>query len=318
MKSIVSSADEYESLLGQWSDLESGLAMVLHHPAQTQEFLRRIEQYDRWMRELLWLDTDTGLYLLFQLAIGSPAGFSASHALVCAVLCQLLADELELPGHERNSLVRAAFTMNIAMTALQDQLAKQSTRPSPEQQTAINTHATESALMLNRLGVHDPLWLETVHLHHRKPTPDEQALSWSPARRLAHILSVADRYAAMISPRQTRQGRSAIESAKHVLQEDVPSPKPVAQSLIRLIGLYPPGTFVQLDSQETAVVLHRGESPDLPDVAIVFDELGILLKPPRLHRTCSGSPLIAAALVAPAIQTHINHHLILQLGNPAE
>lgn len=315
MTVIVASEDDYESLLGQWADLESGLAMVLHHPQLMQEFVPRVTQYDRWMQDLLRLDTDIGLYLLFQLAISSPAGYSTSHALVCAVLCQMLADELALPAHERNSLVRAALTMNVAMTGMQDQLSKQQTRPKPEQQIAINTHASEGALLLNRLGVADALWLEIVQLHHHKSGPDDNPSSWSPGLRLAHILSVVDRYAALISPRQTREGRSAIESAKHILQEDVALPKPVGQTLVRLIGLYPPGTFVQLDNHDIAVVLNRSAMPDLPNVAIILNAHGETLKPARLHRTSMGNPVVKTALVATAIQVRINHHRILQLGN---
>lgn len=315
MTVIVTSEDDYEGLLGQWSDLESGLAMVLHHPHNVQEFVPRIAQYDRWMQDLLRLDTDIGLYLLFQLAISSPAGYSTSHALVCAVLCQMLADDFALPAHERNCLVRAALTMNIAMTGLQDQLSKQHIRPKPEQQTAINTHASEGALLLQRLGVVESLWLEIVQLHHHRPAPNDDPQAWTPALHLAHILSVVDRYAALISPRQTREGRSAIESAKHILQEDVALTKPVGQSLVRLIGLYPPGTFVQLDSHEIAVVVNRSASPDLPNVAIILNAQGETLKPARLHRTSTGNPVVKTALVASAIQVRINHHRILQLSN---
>ena len=314
MKLIVNTDDDYESLLGQWSDLESGLAMALHHPDCAQEFVQRIAQYDRWMRELLLLDTDIGLYQLFQLAINSPAGYSTSHALVSAVLCQMIADAFSLPAQERDALVQAAFTMNIAMTGLQDQLTKQNTRPSPEQQSTINTHATEGTLILHRLGVTDPLWLEIVQLHHRKTAADENPDTWSAARRLAYILSVVDRYAAMISPRQSREGRSTIESAKHIMQDDATHQQTVAQTLVRLVGLYPPGTFVQLDSGEVAVVVNRGGSADLPNVAIVIGSQGSPVKPPRLHRTRSGRPIVKVALVAAAIQERIDHHLVLQLG----
>lgn len=314
MKLIVNTDDDYESLLGQWSDLESGLAMALHHPDCAQEFVHRIAQYDRWMRELLLLDTDIGLYQLFQLAINSPAGYSTSHALVSAVLCQMIADAFSLSVQERDALVQAAFTMNIAMTGLQDQLTKQNTRPSPEQQSTINTHATEGTLILHRLGVTDPLWLEIVQLHHRKTAADEKPDTWSVARRLAYILSVVDRYAAMISPRQSREGRSTIESARHIMQDDATHQQTVAQTLVRLVGLYPPGTFVQLDSGEVAVVVNRGGAADLPNVAIVIGTQGSPVKPPRLHRTRSGKPIIKVALVAAAIQERIDHHLVLQLG----
>ena len=72
--------NEYEDLLGQWSDLESGLGIILSSPASTQQFSHRVLQYDRWMQGLMQRDPDVGLYLLFQLASNSPVGYSASHA----------------------------------------------------------------------------------------------------------------------------------------------------------------------------------------------------------------------------------------------
>ena len=121
--------NEYEDLLAEWSDLESGLGMILGNPESVQQFAHRVLQYDRWMQGLLQRDPDVGLYLLFQLAGNSPVGYSASHALVCAVLCHLIASELLLPPRERDSLVRAALTMNIAMTRVQDELATQVEKP---------------------------------------------------------------------------------------------------------------------------------------------------------------------------------------------
>ena len=145
--------NEYEDLLGLWSDLESGLAIILGSPGSIQEFEQRVWQYDRWMKALLKRDTDVGLYLLFQLATNSPVGYSASHALVSAVLCHLIAVELKLPQTERDNLVHAALTMNIAMTALQDQLAGQIEKPTPQQQDAIRAHAVKGGLMLANMGV---------------------------------------------------------------------------------------------------------------------------------------------------------------------
>ena len=49
------------------------------------------------------MQLSVALYLLFQLASHSPAGYSASHALVCAVLCHLVAREIQLPQHERRA-----------------------------------------------------------------------------------------------------------------------------------------------------------------------------------------------------------------------
>jgi HD-GYP domain-containing protein (c-di-GMP phosphodiesterase class II) len=314
MSFIVQSEDEYEDLLGLWSDLESGLGIILSHPASAQEFEARLYQYDRWMQDLVRRDSDAALYLLFQLASHSPVGYSASHALVCAVLCHMLAPELALPEHERNSLVRAAFTMNIAMTELQDQLATQAGKPSLVQYAAIRAHPSKSALMLGNLGIRNELWLDIIALHHKVDTPPADLQALSPPDRLAHVLHVVDRYAAMISPRQSREGRSAIDSAQDIIQGTPGHDHSVGQALLRIVGLYPPGTFLQLEDGAVAVVMRRSTQPSLPDVAVVLNEKGQVLRPPSLQRTTTGTPRIRSALAASAMQERINHHVILQLG----
>ena len=45
--------DSYEDLLSLWSDLESGMGILLGHPASVQDFPRKIAQYDHWMQALL-------------------------------------------------------------------------------------------------------------------------------------------------------------------------------------------------------------------------------------------------------------------------
>lgn len=310
----VQTENEYEDLLSLWSDLEAGLGIILGSPASIQEFEKRVWQYDRWMKDLLQRDTDVGLYLLFQLASNSPVGYSASHALVSAVLCHLIAMELKLPQAERDSLVHAAMTMNIAMTSLQDQLASQIERPSAEQQQAIHAHAAKGALMLVNMGVVDALWLDTISLHHDESTDKGEFANISPVHRLARILRVVDRYAAMISPRKSREGRSATDSARSIIGQTSERHDEVGHALVRAVGLCPPGTYVRLDNREVAVVMRRSSKPNLPHVAIVLNEAGMLLNPPRLHRTANGSPDIKASLPPSAVRERLNHHLILQLG----
>ena len=305
---------EYEDLLSLWSDLESGLGIILGSPASVQEFEPRVWQYDRWMQGLLERDTDVGLYLLFQLATNSPVGYSASHALVSAVLCHLIAVELKLPLNERDSLVHAALTMNIAMTALQDELASQLEKPSNEQQTAIRIHTVKGGMMLANLGVTNTLWLDTISLHHDESTDKGELNSLPPEKRLARILRVVDRYAAMISPRKSREGRSATDSARSILSSTDEGHDEVGHALVRTVGLCPPGTYVRLDNNQVAVVMRRSNRLNLPHVAIVINEAGALMNPPRLHRTAHGSPGIKSALAPAAVRERLNHHLILQLG----
>ncbi|MEI6599584.1 MAG: HD domain-containing phosphohydrolase [Comamonadaceae bacterium] len=305
--------NDYQDLLSLWSDLESGLSIILSSPDSIQEFEQRVWQYDRWMKDMLERDPDLGLYLLFQLASNSPVGYSASHTLISAVLCHVLARELGLPEAERNSLVHAAMTMNISMTSLQDQLTEQADKPDPQQQEAIAAHPASSSALLTRIGVTDELWLHTVELHHDESTDKGELKVVSPIRRLARILRVVDRYAAQISPRKLREGRSATDSIRSIIAKSTQPPDEVGYALVRAVGLCPPGTYVRLDNGELAVVLRRSDQLNLPEVAIVINEEGQLITPPRLHRTAYGNPRIKTALPATAVRRRLNHHRILKL-----
>lgn len=311
----VQDESEYEDLLGLWSDLESGICILLGSPQSVQEFEQRVWQYDRWMQTLLERDADVGLYLLFQLATTSSAGYSTSHALVCAVLCHLIGKELALPASERDSLVHAALTMNIAMTELQDQLALQTEKLTTPQLEAIRTHAPKGGIMLaNSLHISDPLWVEIVSSHHDENTEKIELRLLPPHKRLVRILRVVDRYAAMISPRKSREGRSATESVRSIMTGAASYNDEVGHALVRAVGLCPPGTYVRLEDNTLAVVMRRSAKPNLPHVAVVTGVDGHVLSLPRLHRTIGGRPVIQAALATSVVRLRLNHHLVLQLG----
>jgi HD-GYP domain-containing protein (c-di-GMP phosphodiesterase class II) len=310
----VKDENEYEDLLAEWSDLESGLGIILSSPEATQEFAHRAVQYDRWMQSLMQRDPDAGLYLLFQLASNSPVGYSASHSLVCAVLCHLIAKVLVLPAKERDSLVRAALTMNVAMTAMQDVLANQSEKPTPVQQEMIRLHPLKGAMLLGNMAVRDDDWLEIVGSHHDNSVDVGDFRSVPPSVRLCRILKMVDRYAAMISPRLSRAGRSATESARAVIANSAKSDE-IGHALMLVVGLCPPGTYVRMDSDELGIILRRSLKPNLPYVAIVGGADGQLLPEPRLHATAQGAPNIRAALPASSVRAQLNHYEILLLGN---
>ncbi|MEH3086702.1 MAG: phosphodiesterase [Xylophilus ampelinus] len=288
-------AEAGEELLALWADLETGLATVLASPSGIADFGGKVVQYRRWLHALLLQDMDLSLYLLMQLATASRAGYSASHALVCAALCHIVAEALDLPAAERDALGHAALTMNLAMTAVQDRLALQASPPTPEQRDVIDRHAEQGARLLEQLGVRDPVWCETVRLHHTPPARKTALLAMPVAARLGHVLRTVDRYAAMVSPRASRPGRSVLESARTILgghryQDEV------GFALVRSVGLCPPGNFVELDNGEIAVVVRRSATPNKPVVAVLRLRDGSLPQQLRLHRLEEGPPQVRQVL----------------------
>ena len=52
---------EYEDLLSLWSDLESGLSVVLARPLLVQDFAAKVRQFDHWLQDLVAHDIDAAL-----------------------------------------------------------------------------------------------------------------------------------------------------------------------------------------------------------------------------------------------------------------
>ena len=304
----------YQDLLGLWSDLESALGFLLAQPALVQQFPTKIHQLDAWLRELITHDSDSALYVMFQLAGSSTIGYSASHALVCGTFCHLLAQHFELIPAERDALVRAALSMNIGMTQLQDQLALQRERPSVAQQEAIRSHPLDGQRLLLELGVADRLWLDVVGLHHINSNATLPLMQQPPAERLARILATCDRYAAMISPRRSRGGRSVAESVQTVTGPQSKLYEQVGEAMIHCIGLFPPGVFVALTTRETAVVLRRTAEPHHPLVARLLDERKVAFHQPRLQPTDAQHLRITHALPASEVNLQFDHRTMMRLG----
>lgn len=305
---------EYEDLLSLWADLESALSLLLSKPLLVQDFSAKVRQLDCWLQDLVAHDIDAALYLMFQLAATSTAGYSASHALVCATLCNIMAREFQLPRNERDSLVRAALTMNIGMTALQNELAEQRDKPNAQQKEAIQSHPLDSQALLERVFVADALWLDLVGQHHDTVSDKVPLASQPPVDRLTRILGTIDRYAAMISPRKSRAGRSATDSVRAIVGQEVEQTDEVSYTLVRAIGLCPPGTFVKLDNGETGIVLRRSDKPNMPLVASLLDRTGNHKPQPSLHATALGKPRIQSALARSAVKVELNHQIMVRIG----
>jgi hypothetical protein len=304
----------YQDLLGMWSDLEAALALLLSRPELIQQLPTKVQQLDHWLQELIGHDSDSALYLMFQLAGSSTVGYSASHALVCATLCHILSNDFALPLQERNALVFAACTMNIGMTQLQDHLALQREAPSVAQQEAIRQHPAEGRRRLQELGVHDVLWLDVVGMHHIHTAAQQPLLMQPPAERLARILATCDRYAAMISPRRSRPGRSIAESVQAITSPQSKLYEQSGQALVRSVGRFPPGVFVALSSGETGVVLRRTAHTDRPLVATLLDRRKVPLHVPLLVTIQPGQLDISHALPPPVVQTQVDHRTMARLG----
>jgi HD-GYP domain-containing protein (c-di-GMP phosphodiesterase class II) len=257
-------------------------------------------QPDETLLSLLYLSgTETRLY-------------SATHALIVSVLCQLAAsDILRWSDQERSAVGLAALTMNISMTSLQDMLSTQTNPLSGEQMRLIEQHPARSAAMLKDMGVMDPLWLETVALHHSRTTGP--LADKTPAQRLARLIQRADSFTARLSPRATRAPMGSTQAMQASYFDELKQVDEAGAALIKAVGVYPPGSFVRLVTNEVAIVLKRGTNTTTPKVACVLNRQGMPMLEPIVRDTGFPNYKITAPVARRDVKLQLQLHKFVQM-----
>lgn len=259
--------------VAQWPELQLRATQLLRSPS-AGDFDGRFQALHAELARSCEQAPDATLLALIYLSAQETHMYSATHAMLVSCVCMIVAREmLRWPVARVQQLGQAALTMNIAMTELQDQLAQQSLPLTAAQIAAVENHASRSVQMLRQLGVADPVWLEAVQCHHHR-TPGSLAKK-SEAQQMARLLQRADIFGARLAPRVARAPMPVTAAMQASYYDEEHQVDEAGAALVKALGVYPPGAFVRLATQEIAVVLRRGSTATTPRVAVVMNRDGM-------------------------------------------
>ena len=237
-------------------------------------FLKRLDELQRQLNHHAQRNPDGTLFALTYLTSSELRMYSATHAMLVAVMCSLAArDMLKWPESQEATLCKAALTMNLGMTELQDRLAQQKEPPNPEQRRQVEQHPVRSVVLLEQLGVIDQAWLESVLDHHSK-TPGPLAPRTA-GQQMARLIQRADLFAACLAPRAARLPATPAMAMQACYFDENREIDEAGAALVKTMGIYSPGSFVRLQTNELAVVIRRGANTTTPRVAIVVNRSGM-------------------------------------------
>jgi HD-GYP domain-containing protein (c-di-GMP phosphodiesterase class II) len=265
--------------------------------AEKDDLAFRVTELALDIQEACAQDPDAALACL-NLDYESP--YTVVHHLSAGMLCELITRRKGLSDHERVTLLCAALTHDLALVDIQDVLDRQATPLTRLQQTRVTAHPHDGADQLAALGVTEPMWLDTVRDHHERIDgsgyPDK--LVGNAIGLGARILGVADMYAAMVRDRPYRKAMLSRTAMRSLLTEQGgKSDTTITQTLIKEVGVFPPGAIVRLENGEVAVVKERQQSSLHPVVYTFVDaEARRILKP---HRRDTTQPQHAIAGMLP-------------------
>ena len=300
-----------------WLDLQVQ-ANALLRDVESPLFLAKLMRLNRRLMRLSASTPDSCLFALFHLSASEIKLYSATHSMLVSVMCVLAAREvLNWPEDEQRQIGLAALTMNIGITELQDQLATQIPPLQPDQKEAVTRHAANAAALLKAAGVNETVWLDAVRQHHGvRPGPMADR---TPAQRMARLIQRADIYSARLSPRASRLPMSPAAAMQASYFDEHKQVDEAGAALIKAIGIYSPGSFVKLHTQEVAAVVRRGLNTTTPKVAVLINREGMPTVEPVLRDTSNRDYRIVASVPHRDVKLQINLERMLTLtsGNPS-
>ncbi|RFO96562.1 phosphohydrolase [Rhodoferax lacus] len=294
-----------------WGDLQVQALRLLRDP-QSESFAERLDNVHQTLSQESQRNPNGVLFALIQLSASETEMYSATHAMLVSVMCGLAAREvLNWPEPVETLLRKSALTMNIGMTELQDRLTLQKRPPEPGQQALIDAHPQASVELLKALGVSDSTWLEAVAAHHALlPGP---LRSKTPAQRLARLIQRADMFAARLSPRLTRPPVSPAVAMQACYFDENKQVDEAGAALIKAVGIYQPGAYVKLASEEVAVVVRRGSNTSTPRVAVVLNRSGMATSEHAVRDTSNKDYRVVASVPHSDVKVQIQLDRLLPL-----
>lgn len=281
----------------EWEDLRNWLGrlnLALMNVANMPELkpmpdlIDEIDQVAKRIQTVVIKAPDVSIFEIMQM---ETTHYTVVHHLQAAALCVVIARAVGWSEHCVLNACRAALTMNIGMLELQTVLSSQVAPLTAVQRKIVDEHGAVGRRLLEAIGVVDDQWLCAVEKHH----PEREAAG-TVIPPLARLLQHVDIYLAKITPRAYRSATNPQVAARDLLQ-DARLDKGLLSVLIKVIGIYPPGTYVKLANGDSGVVVRRGANAHTPAVCALVSGVGMPLGEP-VARDTSQSKYAVTALVA--------------------
>jgi putative nucleotidyltransferase with HDIG domain len=211
--------------------------------------------------------------------------YTFTHMVNVSVLAMAQARSLNLDGPMLREFGFAALMHDIGKVRTPLEILNKPDKLTPGEFDVMKQHVVDGANILRRTPEMPALAPVVAFEHHLR-----QDLSGYP-EKIGHrdlnlctqIVSIADVYDALRSNRIYREGLPSERIRAIMTQKDSPAfNTKLLRRFINLMGIFPVGTLVRLESDEVAVVTHEHPTdPFRPRVRVVLDRLGSALETPE-------------------------------------
>ncbi|MFP4687060.1 MAG: HD-GYP domain-containing protein [bacterium] len=211
-----------------------------------------------------------------------------TYSLNTALLAMMLADELGYEKEEIRYIGVGGLIHDVGMLIIPRPIRKKEGTFNQREKKIVQGHVKKSENCFRRFSNFDPRLKKTVLQHHEHWDGSGYPLGLKEKQihPYARIVNLAMTYVAMNQPRYHRKQFGLAHSVREVIYKDKKKFDPeVLKAFVRIVGIYPPGSFIRLSSGHHALVIKNNPSRPLnPVVRVITDANGNRLQEPyRLY-----------------------------------
>jgi HD-GYP domain-containing protein (c-di-GMP phosphodiesterase class II) len=226
-----------------------------HMGARPAESVRVMRDVAVESANSLLADPDSAIILI---ADKAKSQGEVAHALSVMTLALLLAKQMQLLEAEIQLVGMAALLHDIGHSGVNPSILRNPARNRHEE-AVFQTHARHGYDQLMALGGVVPQVVAEAALHHHEREDGKGFPSGAKASavsRVAKIVGIANRFDNLANPVDPRTAVSPFEALGVMwAREKSAFDEVLLQTFIRTMGIYPPGTLVQLSDGRTGVVV---------------------------------------------------------------
>jgi HD-GYP domain-containing protein (c-di-GMP phosphodiesterase class II) len=282
-------------LPGLWQASMDAMAEALRD-ARSPTFKGALDEASAPVLALIEREPELAIFQVLRQENRPQLEYGINHSVHTAIITRLVGQRLGWDEISLNTVFKAALTMNLSILELQGTLALQKEPLSDSQRRSVHVHPLSTVHMLEMAGVAQSDWLTAVAQHHELDDGKGYPAGTKAIHEMAQLIGRADRYAAKLSTRSSRDAKRADAAGREIFIE-APN-HPMNAALAKEFGIYPPGAFVRLASGETGIVVRRGPKVNTPLVAVLADAAGKTLVEPVTRNTVLAGFAIQSVLTA--------------------
>ena len=197
----------------------------------------------------------------------------ASHSVNVMVLALLLGKALRLPEEEMKYLGMGALLHDIGKSEIPQRIVRSSQRTKPEEDfyRAHVAYGIKVVAGVRDIGVpvkniiacHHELWNGSGY-------PNRLAAEKIP--KLARLVALANRYDNLCNPIDLKQAKTPAGTVTHLFKNEAAHFQPEQlQAFVKMLGIYPPGSFVALSNGAVGLVIESNSADILHPLLMLHD-----------------------------------------------